>query len=123
MTPMLTGRCHCGNVHFTLPQSSAGVLACHCDDCRKLRGNDNAFLAAPIADVALTGDLVWYRSSAASRRAFYSTCGARVLKEVTAAGRWPMAAGLIDGPAGKPITRNLWEQSKGDGSPLREVSA
>jgi hypothetical protein len=112
----LTATCHCGAVHITLPAEAAGVLACHCGDCQKMHGNFNAFLAAPIADITLVGAdaLTWYRSSETSRRAFCRTCGARVLKEVTNAGRWLISAGLIDGPTGKRIVRNLWEPSKPD---------
>jgi hypothetical protein len=122
MTTTLTGRCHCGGIHFTLSAMTAGVLACHCEDCRKMHGNYNAFLAAPIADVTLTAEnLVWYQSSATSRRAFCGTCGARVLKEVTPAGRWLLSAGLIDGATGKSIIQNLWDASKGDWYPLPET--
>jgi hypothetical protein len=46
-----------------------------------------------------------------------------VLKEVTAAGRWLISAGLIDGPTGRQIIRNLWEQAKPDWYPLPEVQA
>lgn len=116
MTDTLSATCHCGKVHITLPAAAAGILACHCGDCRKMHGNFNAFLAAPVADVALAGaeHLTWYQSSAESRRAFCTTCGARVLKEVTPAGRWLISAGLVDGPTGKRILKNLWAQSKPD---------
>jgi len=116
MTAALHGRCHCGAVRLTLPADAVGVLACHCNDCRKMHGNFNAFLAAPRDAVVIEGAaaLVWYQSSPASRRAFCGTCGARVLKEITAQGRWLVSAGLIDGPTGKRIIRNLWEQSKPD---------
>lgn len=125
MTGILSASCHCGAVRLTLPASSAGVLACHCGDCQKMHGNFNAFLAAPRDEVAVTGEaaLVWYQSSADSRRAFCGTCGARVLKEVTPAGRWLISAGLIDGPSGKAIIRNLWPQSKPDWYSLPEVPA
>ena len=91
----LTATCHCGAVRITLPAESAGVLACHCGDCQKMHGNFNAFLAAPIADITLDGGdaLTWYQSSENARRAFCRTCGARVLKEVTPAGRWLISAG------------------------------
>ena len=61
----LTATCHCGAVRITLPTEAAGVLACHCGDCQKMHGNFNAFLAAPIADIALQGGdaLTWYQSS------------------------------------------------------------
>ncbi len=124
MTDRLHASCHCGKVHITLPAASAGVLACHCNDCQKMHGNFNAFLAAPVAEVAIDGvdALVWYQSSPDSRRAFCGTCGARVLKEVTPAGRWLISAGLVDGPLGKRIIRNLWEQSKPDWYDLPQVA-
>ncbi|MCF8487463.1 MAG: GFA family protein [Rhodobacteraceae bacterium] len=116
MTATLSGHCHCGAVQFTLPAEAAGVLACHCEDCQRMHGNFNAFLAAPIDQITLEGAeaLIWYASSDAARRAFCGTCGARVLKEVTAAGRWLMSAGLIDQPTAKQIIKNLWEHSKPD---------
>jgi hypothetical protein len=124
MTDTLSASCHCGKVHIALPAAAAGVLACHCGDCRKMHGNFNAFLAAPRADLTVKGEeaLVWYQSSEASRRAFCGTCGARVVKEITAAGRWLVSAGLIDGPSGRRIVRNLWEQSMPDWYALPEVA-
>jgi hypothetical protein len=124
MTELLAATCHCGAVYLTLPASAAGILACHCGDCQKMHGNFNAFLAMPRADVTVTGEeaLVWYQSSADSRRAFCGTCGARVVKEITAAGRWLVSAGLVDGPTGRHIFKNLWAQSKPDWYPLPEVA-
>lgn len=116
MSDMLEASCHCRNIRLHLPASAVGVLACHCHDCQKMHGNFNAFLAVPATEVVVEGGdhLVWYQSSEASRRAFCGICGARVLKEITAAGRWLVSAGLIDGPTGKHIMKNLWEQSKPD---------
>lgn len=124
MTDRLNARCHCGKVHLTLPATAAGVLACHCDDCQKMHGNFNAFLAVPVVDVEVLGAeyLVWYQSSAAARRAFCATCGARVLKEVTDAGRWLISAGLIEGPTGRRIIKNLWADSKPDWYDLPAVA-
>ena len=125
MTDRLNARCHCGKIHLTLPTSAAGVLACHCDDCQKMHGNFNAFLAVPASEVETTGTehLVWYQSSAAARRAFCATCGARVLKEVTEAGRWLISAGLIEGPTGRRIIKNLWSESKPDWYNLPAVAS
>ena len=124
MSDVLSATCHCGAVSLTLPAEAAGVLACHCGDCQKLHGNFNAFLAAPRAAITVTGEdaLVWYQTSAESRRAFCGTCGARVVKEVTAAGRWLVSAGLIDGPTGKRIIKNLWSESKPDWYDLPQVA-
>ncbi|MFM7332898.1 MAG: GFA family protein [Tabrizicola sp.] len=125
MTNTLTATCHCGAIHLALPADAAGVLACHCNDCQKMHGNFNAFLAAPRDAIIIRGEaaLVWYQSSADSRRAFCGTCGARVVKEITAAGRWLVSAGLIDGPTGKHIIKNLWAQSKPDWYALPDVPA
>jgi hypothetical protein len=125
MTDTLSASCHCGKVHITLPATSAGVLACHCGDCQKMHGNFNAFLAAARADLTVVGEdaLVWYQSSDTARRAFCGTCGARLVKEITAAGRWLISAGAIDGPTGKRILKNLWEQSKPDWYDLPAVTA
>jgi hypothetical protein len=124
MTDTLTATCHCSKVHITMPASAAGILACHCSDCQKMHGNFNAFVAAPRADMTVRGEeaLVWYQSSETSRRAFCGTCGARVVKEITAAGRWLVSAGLIDGPSCKRIIKNLWEQSKPDWYDLPQVA-
>ncbi len=124
MTDRLHARCHCSKVHLTLPATAAGVLACHCDDCQKMHGNFNAFLAVPAVDVEVSGTehLVWYQSSAAARRAFCAICGARVLKEVTEAGRWLISAGLIEGPTGRRIIKNLWADSKPDWYDLPTVA-
>ena len=125
MNDRIEASCHCGKIHLALPAASAGVLACHCNDCQKMHGNFNAFLAAPMADVMLEGAdaLTWYQSSKDSRRAFCSTCGARVLKEITPAGRWLVSAGLVNGATGKHIIKNLWEQSKPDWYDLPTVTA
>ena len=116
MSEKLEASCHCGAVRLGVPHEAVGVLACHCQDCQKLHGNFNAFLAVPRGLVALEGEdaLVWYQSSAESRRAFCGTCGARVVKEVTAADRWLVSAGLLDGPSGRRIIKNLWGDSKPD---------
>lgn len=116
MSDQLHASCHCGKIRLTLPAAAAGVIACHCGDCQKMHGDFNAFLATPIEDVSVEGGdaMVWYPSSQAARRAFCGTCGARLIKEVTAARRWLVSAGLIDGPTGKRIIKNLWEQSKPD---------
>ena len=116
MSERLHASCHCGRVRIGLPETAVGVLACHCGDCQKMHGNFNAFLAVPQTEAELSGAdaLVWYASSETARRAFCGTCGARVLKEVTSAGRWLISAGLVDGPTGKRIIKNLWEQSKPD---------
>jgi hypothetical protein len=116
MTDRLHGRCHCGGVAFTIPADSAGVVACHCEDCRKMHGNYNAMLAAPRGDVQFEKDatLHWYASSDKARRGFCTVCGSRLFKDNLGSDKLMVSAGVIDGATGKRIIRNLWEQSRGD---------
>jgi len=116
MTTTLHGRCHCGGVAFTISADSAGVVACHCEDCRKMHGNYNAMLAAPRAEVRFEQDatLHWYASSDKARRGFCTTCGSRLFKDNLGSDKLMVSAGVIDGPTAKRINRNLWEASKGD---------
>lgn len=116
MTEQLHGRCHCGGVAFTIPADSGGVVACHCEDCRKMHGNYNAMLAAPRGDVQFEQDatLHWYASSDKAKRGFCTVCGSRLFKDNLGSDKLMVSAGVIDGPTGKRIIRNLWEQSKGD---------
>ena len=113
---VLAGSCFCGAVRFEIPAASAGVVCCHCADCRKMHGNYNAMLAAPRAELRLVADapLVWYASSEKARRGFCGTCGSRLFKDNLGSDRMMVSAGAIDGPTGKRIVRNIWEQSKGD---------
>ena len=116
MSERLHGRCHCGGVAFSIPSDSAGVVACHCEDCRKMHGNYNAMLAAPRGDVQFEADatLHWYASSDKARRGFCTVCGSRLFKDNLGSDRLMVSAGVIDGATAKRIIRNLWEQSKGD---------
>ncbi|MFN0116587.1 MAG: GFA family protein, partial [Paracoccaceae bacterium] len=102
MTDTLRGSCHCGAVAFTLPAASAGVVACHCGDCRKLHGNYNAMLAAPREAVRFEKDatLRRYASSGKARRGFCPTCGARLFKDNLGSDRLMVSAGAIDGDTG-----------------------
>lgn len=116
MSDRLHGRCHCGGVAFTIPSDSAGVVLCHCEDCRKMHGNFNAMLAAPRADLLFQAEatLHWYASSDRARRGFCTVCGSRLFKDNLSSDRLMVSAGVIDEPTAKRIIRNLWEQSKGD---------
>lgn len=116
MSERLHASCHCGKVQVTIPAAAVGVPVCHSGNCREMHRNFDAFLAVPRIEVDLrAADApVWYQSSDAPRRAFCGTCGGRVLKEATAAGRWLISAGLVDGPLGKRIIRSLREQSRPD---------
>lgn len=124
MSGILHGRCHCGGAVFSLPADSAGVVACHCTDCRRMHGNYNAMLAAPREAVFFESEetLHWYRSSETARRGFCVVCGSRLFKDNLGSARPMVSAGAIDGATRKRIVRNLFVESKGDWYDLPEVA-
>lgn len=71
-----TGRCRCGAVAYRFPQSTAGVLQCHCENCRRISGNFVAAVRAPTTDLTVDPDdgLCWYDLAYAAY-GFCSGCG------------------------------------------------
>src|SRR3546814_14851906 len=43
-----TGRCHCGNIHYSMPTEVVHHALCHCSDCRRHAG-------APLVGWGLVG--------------------------------------------------------------------
>ena len=119
----LTGSCHCGRVTVTLPDDSAGVIACHCADCQKLHGNYFALLAADRADVRWTGEehIRWYRSSEANERGFCAHCGSRLAKRPVEGARVMVSAGLFERALPRRVVKNLWGAQKPDWYDLPRV--
>lgn len=113
-TKMITGTCHCGRVRLHLPETSSGIVACHCGDCQKLHGNFFAMLIAEQAAVRWEGDehIEWYRSSPENERGFCQHCGSRIAKRPLAGSRIMVAAGLFDGALPHKVKKNLWLEGK-----------
>lgn len=59
------------------------------------------------ADVAIEGEVRWFRSSAKARRGFCPTCGAFLFWEAGGSGEIAVALGAVDGPTGLAVTRHL----------------
>lgn len=73
---MLHGRCHCGSIHFQMPDKSVASSVCYCDDCRKQWGAPMlAWAMVPKDAVSVIGDPKVYNSSATGRRSFCESCG------------------------------------------------
>ena len=112
----LVGSCHCGKVSVRLPESSVGVVACHCADCQVLHGNFFALLATDRDAVRWQGEehVAWYRSSAANERGFCTTCGSRIAKRPVEGAKIMLSAGLFGRALPKTLMKNLWLESKPD---------
>jgi hypothetical protein len=80
----LTGRCHCGDVHYEVAAEPLMSMVCHCSDCSRIGGavGHSAFVVARDA-VKVTGEIAWYESPGDSgkmvRRGFCPRCGTRLI--------------------------------------------
>lgn len=112
----IEGHCHCGGVRVSLPASSFGIVACHCEDCQKLHGNFFAMLAVPTADVLWSGDTQpqWYASSAQAQRSHCPRCGSRLAKVPHGGGRTLVSVGLFSRHLARRIQKQVWTESHPD---------
>ncbi|MFO0761520.1 MAG: GFA family protein [Byssovorax sp.] len=110
----ISGACHCGHVRVHMPESSAGVVACHCADCQKLHGNFFAMLVADRATVRWEGEesITWYRSSPENERGFCARCGSRLAKRPIEGSRIMVSVGLFDRALPRKVVKNVWEEQK-----------
>jgi hypothetical protein len=73
---MLSGRCHCGAIHYVATGEAAHHALCHCEDCRRSAGAPMVgWIAFRTEQVTISGDPVPYASSEHGRRQFCGTCG------------------------------------------------
>ena len=110
----LSGACHCGKVKVQIPDSSAGIVACHCSDCQKLHGNFFAMLVTDKTAAKWEGDshIVWYRSSAENERGFCGHCGSRIAMRPLDGAKIMISAGLFERDLSRSVVKNLWIEHK-----------
>ena len=108
-----TGGCLCGQVRFKVTGEMRPVVACHCEQCRRLSGNYVAATSAPRRNVSVTGDVRWFRSSDIARRGFCPTCGANLFWDGPGT-NLSIMAGAIDAPTGLSLIGHIFCRQKGD---------
>jgi hypothetical protein len=117
-----TGGCLCGAVRYRLARISTDVAHCHCRLCQRSSGA--AFLTwatVPRAELEVTGEPAWHRSSPAARRGFCPRCGTQLFFafDADAATSRPDVPGdpeadidvtvaSLDAPDAFVPTRNIW---------------
>ena len=73
---MLHGQCHCGAIHYEMPDAVERQSLCHCTDCRRHAGAPMvAWAIAPADQVKIAGTPKTYRSSEHGVRHFCGNCG------------------------------------------------
>jgi hypothetical protein len=116
---MASGRCLCGAVRYRVRGPLAGVLVCHCEDCRRWHGHVSASCAAARADLELVESrgLRWFASptsDAGARRGFCAECGSSLFWEAPAQETISVAAGTLDPPTGSRVVSHWFVSQAGD---------
>ena len=103
---MLTGGCHCGAIRYETADEAVHHALCHCTDCRKCAGAPAvAWALAPVGQVKITGEPVWYASSEHGRRGFCGGCGTGLFytNEVIFPGQIDVQSATLDDPDAIPL--------------------
>ena len=98
---MLRGRCHCGRIHYEMPDDVLHHALCHCSDCRRHAGAPMVGWAMVAADrVSITGTPQTYGSSEHGRRLFCGNCGTGLfyIDEKMLPGMIDVQTGTLDEP-------------------------
>lgn len=73
---MITGRCQCGAIRYSILGEPAYSALCHCEDCRRSAGAPMVGWALFAHDVVeVQGEPVAYQSSENATRHFCGKCG------------------------------------------------
>ena len=93
------GGCVCGQVRFEVTGELAGVIGCHCRQCRRMSGHFFAATAVPHTNLLFTRNqgLAWYAASKTSRRGFCRNCGSSLFFDHGSNEPIGIAAGAFDG--------------------------
>ncbi|WP_299923236.1 GFA family protein [uncultured Pelagimonas sp.] len=114
---MITGKCDCGKVSFSVPAVRKTVTACHCSQCRRASGHIWASTqASDVTDLTFANDegLTWYASSDFAKRGFCKFCGSSLFYRLNTEPGIAIAAGCIDTPTGLQMGKHIFVADKGD---------
>ena len=110
------GGCLCGGVRYAVSGPLRGIIACHCEQCRRTSGHFAAMTSAPTANVDLTSSqtLRWFRSSATAERGYCASCGSNLFWRPIGSDTTSITAGSLDAPTGLAIEKHIFVGDKSD---------
>ncbi len=105
-----TGGCLCGAVRYEVTGPLRPVIACHCEQCRRISGHFVAATAARMEHFRLaeSAGLHWYQSSPQARRGFCGRCGSSLFWEPADRRHISITAGTLDRPTGLSMAAHLF---------------
>lgn len=102
---MITGRCHCGAIHYAAQDDPVYSAICHCSDCRRSAGAPMVGWALfSESQVTVDGVPVTYKSSENATRHFCGKCGTGLFytNAVVFPGMIDIQTGTLDDQSGLP---------------------
>ncbi|MDX1499629.1 MAG: GFA family protein [Woeseiaceae bacterium] len=110
------GSCLCGAVTYTVTGRLRGVIACHCEQCRRTSGHFVAATACTTGQLAISGSdtLRWYRSSPEAERGFCSVCGSSLFWRPGHGRYVAIMAGTLARPTGLATIGHIHTDSASD---------
>ena len=110
----MKGSCLCGEVTFSVTAEPRGLSVCHCGQCRKQSGHLWASAHVPDGDLAVEGEVRWFRSSEHARRGFCPVCGSFLFWKDARDPHTSFALGALEAPTGLRLERHIFTADKGD---------
>lgn len=100
MTQVMTGRCQCGRIRYSVQVESDEAYLCHCRMCQRATGGfAAAFVQVEKAALTWEHEPDWYASSAIARRPFCSHCGTPLgFDFLQSTGKMDLTLGSFDEP-------------------------
>ncbi len=113
---LATGGCVCGGVRYEVTGPLRGIIACHCEQCRRASGNFVTATACrrPAFKLLNSRSLKWYVAIPGFRRGFCGECGSSLFFEEVGGERVSISAGSLDAPLGLKIVAHIFTSEAGD---------
>lgn len=112
---MYSGHCMCGAVAYEVDGPIRDVIACHCEQCRRVSSHFVAATAAHPRDVTIKRDegLAWYEGTSSIRRGFCKLCGSTLFFDHGPDYPMGIAAGSLDQSDAVKIAAHIWTEKAG----------
>jgi hypothetical protein len=105
----------CGAVRYEIRGPIRDVIACHCEQCRRVSGHYVAATAANPKDLVITKDdrLAWYEGTKYIRRGFCQNCGSTLFFDHGDDYPTGVAAGSLDSSENVKLAAHIWTEEAG----------
>ena len=118
----IKGSCICSAVRYEILGPMRDIIACHCNECRKMGGHYTAATAVRPEHLHIIEEqgLRWYRSSDTAQRGFCHVCGSTLFWKPDSGDRVSVYAGSIDTEHELKLVAHIFASEKGSYYRLHE---